>query len=254
MSIDLKLALCKILLNRKMGDESLNVAFYTVFFGTDTNNANCVHEVPTQLYPCYYFTNNETTLQQAKSKGWLAIHLDLPLLDNVEQSTMQAKFLKAKPSANDILKKYNYTVYFDSKLEINVNNILSKISTFPINKSYILKTHPYLPNNVWGELTEALLQSRYKDIKDKIIHYMEDMLSMGFQAEFNHLYATGVIIRNMKHPKTNQIDDAWYTHIQKCGIECQISFFFVNQLFHPFIVPDGYGEDYMSKNAIWVRL
>ena len=41
----------------------------------------------------------------------------------------------------------------------------------------------------------------------------------------------------MKHEKINLINETWYAHIQECGIQDQISFFFVKQLFDAYIFP-----------------
>jgi hypothetical protein len=45
------------------------------------------------------------------------------------------------------------------------------------------------------------------------------------------------VIRNMKHEKIQKINNTWYNHIQECGIQDQISFFFVKQLFEGCIYP-----------------
>jgi hypothetical protein len=41
----------------------------------------------------------------------------------------------------------------------------------------------------------------------------------------------------MKHPEINKIGETWLNHIQMCGIQDQISFFFVKQLFSDYILP-----------------
>ncbi len=41
----------------------------------------------------------------------------------------------------------------------------------------------------------------------------------------------------MKHEIINELNNTWYKHILECGIQDQISFFFVKQLFEPFIHP-----------------
>jgi hypothetical protein len=41
----------------------------------------------------------------------------------------------------------------------------------------------------------------------------------------------------MKHEKIKEINNTWYQHIQECGIQDQISFFFVKQLFNDYIYP-----------------
>ena len=40
-----------------------------------------------------------------------------------------------------------------------------------------------------------------------------------------------------KNVLTNKINDLWFEHIKECGIECQISFFFISQLYSDYIRP-----------------
>ena len=40
----------------------------------------------------------------------------------------------------------------------------------------------------------------------------------------------------MKHDKINELNNTWYQHIEECGIQDQISFFFVKQLFNDDIL------------------
>ena len=231
----------------QMQNYSYKTAFYTIFCGTDSNRANRINEVPSKAHSCYYFTNNETTFAEAYSNGWIAVFLDTyPVSEDIVESSMQSKYMKACPGSNKILEKYHYTVYLDSKLIVTKQKILQLIDDYPEDKAYVILIHPYLSSNVWNEYIESLYQERYRRNKLQMINYIQEMLSYGFQKEFNHLYATGVIIRDMKHPKTKQIDSAWFTHIIKCGIECQISFFFVNQLFSSYITPPSNNIDYIS--------
>jgi len=37
--------------------------------------------------------------------------------------------------------------------------------------------------------------------------------------------------------KMIEINTEWFKHIQECGIQCQISLFFIKQLFDDFIYP-----------------
>jgi hypothetical protein len=74
-------------------------------------------------------------------------------------------------------------------------------------------------------------QKRYESEKEKYLLYIKEQLKNGLKETTANHAQTGLLIRNMKHPKINEIDKTWYLHIQQCGIECQISFFFVKQLF-----------------------
>ena len=66
-----------------------------------------------------------------------------------------------------------------------------------------------------------------------ILHQVNNGLSEYVE---NHC-ACGFLIRNMKHEKMNELNSTWYKHIQDCGIQDQISFFFVKQLFTDYIYP-----------------
>ena len=101
----------------------------------------------------------------------------------------------------------------------------------------LLRKHWYISNNVYDEYNECIKQERYRLEADKSKQYIQHQIKNGLNEECNHHCATGFIIRNMKHNKINEINSTWYQHIQQCGIECQISFFFVKQLFHDFIHP-----------------
>ena len=54
-----------------------------------------------------------------------------------------------------------------------------------------------------------------------------------------------------------ELNNTWYKHIQECGIQCQISFFFVKQLFPDIIVSftenpfvEGTPQNIEKKNII----
>jgi len=45
---------------------------------------------------------------------------------------------------------------------------------------------------------------------------------------------TGFILRK-NSDMTNKINEIWFEHIKQCGIECQISFFFIYQMYKEFM-------------------
>ena len=75
-----------------------------------------------------------------------------------------------------------------------------------------------------------MLQSRYKREWDKSIAYITQEVNNG--ARLNcQMYATGAILRNTRHPDTVKINELWWQHINRCGIECQVSFDIIAQKF-----------------------
>ena len=90
----------------------------------------------------------------------------------------------------------------------------------------ILKKHAFLKPNVWNEYKEAMMQERYKVDSEKYKQYILKQERSGLSPEADVHYQTGLIIRKSL-PVTEKIGEVWYEHIQEAGIECQISFFFI---------------------------
>ena len=44
------------------------------------------------------------------------------------------------------------------------------------------------------------------------------------------------MIRSLKHPKIEMITNEWMKDIELCGIECQISFYFIEQKYRQYIL------------------
>ena len=67
--------------------------------------------------------------------------------------------------------------------------------------------------------------------------YIYGQIEKGLVEQEDKHCQCGLLLRNMKHPKISEINDTWYAHIQECGIQDQISFFFVKQEFKEYILP-----------------
>ena len=223
---------------------NLNLAFYTYFFGTNDNPAFAIPDVPSLKYKCYYYTNNKTIFEKLKETEWICIFIDIEFKDDVFEPNMYGKHLKAMPQEYQELKDYDYLCFFDSKINnLNVNFIEDYIHKYFINdnKALILRNHEFITGyNVWSEFYLSMHQPRYHIDHDKYLNYINKQLNIGFNVEDDYHCNTGFLIRNMKNTKIIELNSTWYSHIKECGIECQISFFFVKQLFKDYIVPfDG---------------
>ena len=60
---------------------------------------------------------------------------------------------------------------------------------------------------------------------------MEEERVKGYPVTGERFFQSGFIIYNLVHKKTRHIQDMWMRHIHRCGIECQISLYFVAQRF-----------------------
>jgi hypothetical protein len=138
------------------------------------------------------------------------------------------------------LKCYTYLCYLDSKLEkINGTFIEKYIIQYFIKQNYalLLREHGFIRENVWNEFNESMKQERYLLQNENYKKYIEKQISNGLNEKTDSHCACGLLIRNMKHEKINEINETWYKHIQECGIQDQISFFFIKQLFSEYIYP-----------------
>lgn len=79
-------------------------------------------------------------------------------------------------------------------------------------------------------------QERYRLESTKYKTYINKQIDNGLSEYTENHYACGFLIMNMKHEKLLAISNTWYQHIQECGIQDQISMFFVKQLFAKYIL------------------
>jgi hypothetical protein len=163
------------------------------------------------------------------------------------------------------LKEFDYLCYLDSKLEHvsekfvedYIHKYFVDANTNTTNYALILRNHTFIKPSVWKEYDVSMGQPRYKIQSDAYKNYINAQVESGLKAETPYHCQCGFIIRNMKHPEVNNIGETWLQHIQMCGIQDQISFFFVKQLFSDYILPfkeipfvkKSY-ETYMLENNI----
>jgi len=205
-----------------------NLAFYTYFYGSDTNNAFNIPQLPSLLYKCYYYTNNKKMLEQINTTNWIGIYDDKPTSDDVIESAMVSKYIKSMPHEYTELQQYDYLCLLDSKLEkVNENFVENCINTYFIKQNYalLLRKHTFIHNNIWNEYNESLHQERYTLQSEQYKKYILEQLNNGLSDTVHYHCMTGLLIRNMKHEKIKEINTTWYNHIKECGIQCQISFF-----------------------------
>ncbi|NDB85329.1 MAG: hypothetical protein EB127_21900, partial [Alphaproteobacteria bacterium] len=197
---------------------------------------------------------------------WIPVYLDLSATDETH-ATMLAKDPKAAPHRFPGLAQYDYTCYMDSKLGrewawgelVDYGNLSELKIEYLIfenfilkDKAMILRNHLYGQKSVYFEIWDALCsQPRYMKEKNKIFAYVDKQLNSGLKDETDNHYATGFILRNMNHPDINKLNELWYSHIQECGMQCQISFFFAKQFYPDIIV--GVDEVFDKKFISQVR-
>ena len=228
---------------------SLNLAFYTYFYGSDKNDAFKIPTIPSLTYKCFYYTNNVKLLFLLQKTKWIPVYDNKPTNDDLIEGNMIGKYIKTCPHMFPHLKDYDYLCYLDSKLEhVSEHFVEQYIHKYFVgdndnnndnNKNYalILRNHTFLPPDIWKEYEVSMEQKRYRLQSEQYKKYINTQVKSGLQSVTPYHCQCGFIIRNMKHPEINNIGETWVKHIQNCGIQDQISFFFVKQLFSDYILP-----------------
>jgi hypothetical protein len=222
------------------------ICFYTCFFGDNNNVSNKICNINNSTYNYYYFTNNPSLYYQLKNTNWIRVYINIPIYNDLTLDSFSSKELKARPNKFHELNNYNYLCYFDSKIKVNEKRILEHIEQMKhFNKIFLVSKHPFLSgkDGVFSEYDESMKQNRYYIEKDKYLNYINRQISSGLSKTPENHYTTNFIIRK-KCIETDDINNMWYEHIRECGIECQISFFFIQQIYNKFLYTienlDGY--------------
>lgn len=213
------------------------LAFYSYFYGSDRNASYKIRDPPSQNHDCFYFTNNRSLFQKLLSTDWIAVFDDRPTHDDMIESNMVGKHIKTCPHRFPPLSKYKYLCYLDNKITVRVDSVLKHIDRYFIQQNFamIFPQHTFVGTNVWNEYDESMKQPRYVSEREKYKRYIRQQMHEGLQEKTQQHATCNFSLRNMKHPQTRRIGEVWYKHIQQCGIQDQISFFFVKQLFAPHI-------------------
>jgi hypothetical protein len=214
--------------------KELNLAFYTCFYGSNNNAAFVIPELPSFKHPCFYYTNNKSILETLKGTTWIGVWDDVQTTEDLVECSYVAKHVRVKTSEYKELQDYDYTCFLDSKLQkVNELFVEDLIAEYFIEKDYVmlLREHYCVSGNVWEEGYTSLGQPRYFSQAQMMFDYMKCQIAKGFNQITEQHGLTGLLIKNMKHERSRELEEVWYEHIQACGIECQISFFFVKQLF-----------------------
>jgi hypothetical protein len=187
-------------------------------------------------YKCFYYTNNKELLDQINKTYWIGIYDPVTVKENEIDSCFDGKKIKVLPHKYPELSQFHYTCFYDSKFGlINESFVEQMIRTYLIKKKYAFLIRKHDRRSIWDEFNESMKQTRYLHQKDQYIKYINKQLNKGLNETIPHFAQCNVIIRNMKHPYVQLVNNAWYKHIKECGIQDQLSFFFVHQMYDKYI-------------------
>jgi hypothetical protein len=223
---------------------SKKLAFYTCFFGNDVNFGNVVSQGPECNYDCYYFTNNKRTFGLLNQTRWKGIFVDTPIYDDDILDSFSAKQLKANPYISEVLNEYEYLCYIDTKLNVEplwIEYLIDLLEN--TGKLMAMAKHPCDFHSVWDEYNLAITVPKYKRQADQYKSFIEKMLKSGYHESIPTHYATGFILRK-NNEIVRELGARWYELIKECGINCQISFDFIQQIYGHLIHQIGWLEGY----------
>jgi len=184
---------------------------------------------------CYYFTNNPNTYGRLEHSGWKRIWVDIPIENDNVLDAMNTKRLRCCPHKFDALRDYQYLCWVDSKLEItSTEKVYDMMNSLVGTKIIALTRHPIPHTDVWGEYNLAIQYPKYASQKDRYAAYISKRIAEGFDAKKPLRHCSGFSVRK-QCKQMEDIGDVWYSHILECGIECQISWQFVAQLYEDSI-------------------
>jgi len=223
------------------------LAYYTCYFGGDYNYSNLIPPIPSETTDCYFFTNNPTMYAKLENTKWLRIFIDsIPIHNNSVLDSMSAKEIRSCPHRFPILDEYDYVCWFDTKLKV-YEDVAERCVRFlqESNKTMVLTKHPYSERykTVWDEFHTAMGTEKYRAQKEQNEAYIKHQLAKGASETINVFYCVGFIMQKRCY-KQKEINECWYRHIQECGIEDQISFQFIHQLYADSIHGLAYQESW----------
>jgi len=218
-------------------------AYYTCFFGSDTNWTFLIPPLPTTEHDCYFFTNNTRMFGLLERTGWKRVWIDIPVYNDTLLDTQSTKELRACPHRFEVLQPYMYLCWFDCKLKVDHQRVMTVTENMKTSeKSIVLSLHPEQYPTVWGEYEIAMKYEKYARQKDQAFAYIQKKLSEGYPETLPVHYCGGFHIRNMSEPKVIEFGDDWYSNITQCGIEDQISLQFVHQKYTDLILSIPYKD------------
>ena len=122
-------------------------------------------------------------------------------------------------------------------MQIHEHKVLELIPTLE-NSDKIIALSKHDRSNeftsVWDEFNLAMIYDKYRLEEDRNMAYITKQLENGFSEKIDVHFCSTVTVKK-KCDKMIEFDELWYSHIQECGIECQISLSFIQQKYIDYI-------------------
>ena len=258
--------------------QDTSILFVTAYIGRNDysallHNSGCVPRVPSTKYRALAFTSRETEAAcgfgtVASQQGWEVVYMDEVKAeyntdeDNFNLSAKQPKICPHKfPAIMNSGAKF--MVWCDNKYIPNVQSAEKTIRSWPNGGAVCFSKHPLRRmNGARTELEVSMEQERYARHEARMEAYIADQVSAGLKAEHRPHFTATCIYWNLRSHVAVQFQHEWWTHIEQCGIQDQVSLCFVAQKFESAIYPfpgkfevgDGNLFEHAYKDIGWAHL
>lgn len=215
------------------------IAFGTVYIGEETDIN--IPKVP-QQNDSYFITNRKELFPKISRAGWQPVFVNIPTIDTIDLVEKQIYYTTACKEyrvfpQKYLQKKFDYIVMFDNKFNVNVSGTYKTIYK-PLLNAISVHRHIFIKpgEGIKKEFKKCIkYQQRYKRQESQYKKYIEEQKKLGLSINHNKHYQLGYVIYNMNHSKITKIQNTWMKHINKCGINDQISFNFIGQIYDEYI-------------------
>ena len=162
---------------------------------------------------------------------WKRVWLDIPVYNDNVMDAMSSKELRCCPERFPELKQYEYVCWMDSKMKFTSwDNFKIMLDSMVSSDILVAATqHPLPYKTVWDEYETAINYEKYARQKEAYRTYIEE-LQKGANINMPQRICCGFRLMKM-NDRRKELGEMWLQHIQKCGIEDQISWQFVHQFY-----------------------
>jgi hypothetical protein len=183
-----------------------------------------------------FATNLQSMSENVKAANWTVAEVKAEGIVDDIGSTMASKQMKVYPQRYLRFLKMpeeeaEFVVWFDNKFNVNTAGVLSAVLRWDSAHAVMFHRHPFLCCGFDAEFDASMRQSRYRAQKAQYLAYADEEVAAGYKRNGEMHFQAGFIIYNLHHKKTRMFQDTWWEHIQRCGIQDQLSLYFVAQRF-----------------------
>ena len=207
----------------------MRLAYYTAFFGDNNSWVNIIPPLFSNVHDCYFFTNNQDMYDRLGGTKWKRVFLDIEIKTDYQLSSMDSKELKLCPHRFEELCGYEFTCWLDSTL-IAYDDLICGLLDELNGCDVVMTRHPSNLKSVWDEYYGAIALQKHQINRHRYAAYIESRLNRGYVAETDCFHCTGFILRRMCE-SVAAMCDLWLEEVKEGGINCQIIFHFVKQMY-----------------------